>query len=645
MAPEFDPPQRQHIWMTDDASQQGLFQIMAATAMDAIVVLDEAQRIVFFNPAAQQMFSCSADQALGQALDRFLPSSLHEIHHRHVATFGTTGDTSRSMGDLRPLTAHRADGKSFSIEATISRASIDGHVHYVAIVRDITARLETERRLQRQADLLDLANDAICTWGREGLIRFWNQGAERLYGYSSTEAVGQIGDELLQTQYLDGHEAMISTLERESMWDGELIQERRDGREVVIESHRVLVEAGEHHYVLEANRDITERKLAETDRIASLRREERSRFEAETAEAGRDALREILDALLCGTMVISAPEGVIEYANATMLELIHGSSERRSMTPVYDGDFRFLRFDGTPLLSDERPVVRALQGERIQNLQLTLQRSDGTSFPVEIFAAAMRSPSDARDRVIVGVIDATPLRQAEQLKDDFLALVSHELRTPLSAIHGGAHLLLKKAYLDQQMRAELLNDVVYESERLERLLSNLLSLVDITAGRLQASCEPVLMESIVNPLASEFGTRNPFHSFSVDVTPDLPPSDADPDLLDEVVRILYENAVKYSPHGGHVRTVIKQEGDAIALSVTDDGVGLASEHVASVFERFRRVGDRSRFRGMGLGLYLCRGLVEAQGGRISASSSGLDLGSTFTVILPVAHGWAETEDV
>ena len=77
--------------------------------------------------------------------------------------------------------------------------------------------------------------------------------------------------------------------------------------------------------------------------------------------------------------------------------------------------------------------------------------------------------------------------------------------------------------------------------------------------------------------------------------------------------------------------------------VTDEGIGIAPEHVATVFERFRRVGGDSRVRGMGLGLYLCRGLVEAQGGRIEASSPGLGRGSTFTVTLPIARGWVESE--
>jgi signal transduction histidine kinase len=295
------------------------------------------------------------------------------------------------------------------------------------------------------------------------------------------------------------------------------------------------------------------------------------------------------------------------------------------------------------LPADEQPAAWVQRGERLQNLQLVLRRADGTGLPVAVHAAPMQDGPGNPAGTIVFVQDVAQLRQAEQLKDDFLALVSHELRTPLSAIHGGVRILLNKPYLEPETRDELLHDVVVESERLERLLSNLLSLTDISAGRLSASLEPVLLGPLVIRVADEADVRSPAHIFVVDIAPDLPPAEADADLLEEVLRNLYENAIKYSPHGGAIVTTVVAEGDTIVIRVTDEGIGIAPENVATVFERFRRVGSNSRVRGMGLGLYLCRGLVEAQGGRIEASSPGLGRGSTFTVTLPIARDWTESE--
>ena len=506
-----------------DEQQSPLLQAIVQSAMDAIVALDAEQRIVLFNPAAEAMFRCPASETIGQPLDHFLPERFRAIHRQHVAAFGLTGDTSRSMGHLHPLTAIRADGEEFPIEATITRVAIDGRPYYATIVRDITARQQAE---------------------------------------------------------------------------------------------------------------------AEHDR--SLAREAAMRAEAEVAAATRDQLQEILDDLPGGVLLMAPPDARIEFANLAMNALIAGTDGVSRTLPVYGRDFRFLRADGTPLPHEERPGVRALRGERVHNLQLILRPQQGAGVPVAVHAVPLHDETGVPQRTIVFVQDVTQVRQAEQLKDDFLALVSHELRTPLSAIHGGARVLRNKPHLDAETRAELLHDVVTESERLERLLSNLLALTEITAGRLQAELEPVLLEPLVTTVVAEFCDRSPSHAFSVEVAAALPPAEADPNLLEEVLRNLYENAIKYSPHGGAIRTMVVADGTAIVTRVSDEGIGIAPDQVATVFERFRRVGRDSGVRGMGLGLYLCRGLVEAQHGHIVASSPGLGHGSTFTVTLPVARGWAES---
>ena len=623
--------------------QTPLLQAIVQSAMDAIVALDARQHIVLFNPAAERMFRCSAAEALGKPLDQFLPGRFRAVHQQHIAAFGKTGDTTRSMGHLRPLTAIRADGEEFPIEATISRVVIGGVPYYAAIVRDITARQSVEASLRRQVELLNLAYDAIFTSAWDGAITFWNTGAERLYGHSSAEAIGHRSHELLSTRHPADTVDIAAVLERNRVWEGELIHRRRDGSEVLVESRHVLVDGEGGRYVLEANRDITDRKRAEAEYALSLAREHAVRAEADVAAAARDRLRDILDDLPGGVALMTAPDARIELVNSAMREMVWGTEPVQSMLPSYGEDFRFAQLDGTPLAANERPGVRALRGERVRGQQLLLKRTDGVTVPVAVYATVLREESLATPRVVVFVQDVTQLRQAEQLKDDFLALVSHELRTPLSVIHGGARVLLNRPHLDEETRLELLHDVVAESERLERLLSNLLALTDITAGRLQASLEPVLLDPLISRIAADFQGRSAVHTFATDLAVTLPPVEADPDLLEEVVRNLCENAIKYAPQGGTVLTRAETEGNTVVIRVTDEGIGIAPEHVATVFERFRRVGGDSRVRGMGLGLYLCRGLVDAQGGRIEASSPGAGQGSTFTVTLPIAKGWSASE--
>jgi signal transduction histidine kinase len=163
------------------------------------------------------------------------------------------------------------------------------------------------------------------------------------------------------------------------------------------------------------------------------------------------------------------------------------------------------------------------------------------------------------------------------------------------------------------------------------------------AGRLTPSTEPIHVASLAGRVSKEVGARSPDYALVVDIPPDLPPAEGDPELLEQVLRNLYENAIKYSS-GGTIRTAASSNGETVTIDVADQGIGIAAEHVPHVFERFRRPGADPTVRGMGLGLYLSRLLVEAQDGRISARSPGPGQGANFSIELPVARGWLATDD-
>ena len=492
--------------------------------MDAIVAIDTEQRIVLFNPAAEALFGYVTADALGMPLDRLLPNRYVDLHRQHVATFMSTGETSRAMGHLRPLVARRADGHEFPIEATISEVTIEGRTYGAAIVRDIS-----------------------------------------------------------------------------------------------------------------------ERHAAEAERATVLAHEAAAQAEAAAAAIERDRMRHILDGLPAGVEIQTPPDGDDRFCQCGILG--HGvwSNHRHPMSDrLYGRDFTFLRADGVFLPSSERPGLRALRGEHVRGQQLLLKRANGQILPISADAAPLAGESGSIEQALVVIQDVTALRQAEQLKDDFLALISHEFRTPLTAIHGGAHLLARASgTLDDAGRQELLTDIVTESERLDRMLSNILTLANVLGGRLQVATEPVLAAPLVRRVTADMSVRNPGHQFIVDVPNDLSPLEADPDLLEQVLRNLYENALKYAPGGGRIHTTADEADEVVTLSVTDEGSGIAPEALSTVFERFRRVGGDPTVRGMGLGLYLSRHLIEAQNGRISVTSPGLGKGTTFTVTLPTAAGWKD----
>src|SRR5205085_7914214 len=157
------------------------------SAMDAIITVDEEQRIILFNTAADKRFLSPAEDAIGQSLNRFIPERFHTAHQGQIQNFGKAHVTKRSMGALGALFGLRADGEEFPIEASISQIESDGRKLFTVILRDITERKRAEEALREQARILDLA--PVLIRDLTGRILFWNTGAEQMYGWTTEEAI------------------------------------------------------------------------------------------------------------------------------------------------------------------------------------------------------------------------------------------------------------------------------------------------------------------------------------------------------------------------------------------------------------------------------------------------------------------------
>lgn len=489
------------------------------------------------------------------------------------------------------------------------------------------------------------AMDAVVALDADQRIVLFNPAAEAMFGCPESEALGQPLDRFLPARFRGSHRRYVAAFgatgdtSRAMGHLRPLAALRADGHEFPIEATISRVAIGSKPYYAAIVRDISAREAAEAERLAVLARETAARAEAVNVTAQRDELHAILEGMPSGVGILCAPDGRIEFANGAFLTLVYGSLRPPTLPPQLGRDFVFLRVDGTPLPAAERPGARALHGELVRNQQFILERANGTRLPIAAHAAPLQKEGGV-SRAIIVMQDVSQLHQAEQLKDDFLALISHELRTPLTAIHGGARLLAAQGEdLDASTRSELLSDVVAESERLEQLLVNLTTLAALLAGRLAPVTEPVLIGPLIRAVAASVASHSPGHTFESEIPIEVPAVEADPGMLEEILRNLYENAVKYSPEGGVVHTAASVKGRTVTIKIRDEGIGIASEYLSQVFDRFRRPGAPPTTRGMGLGLYLVRMLVNAQSGTISAASPGPGKGSTFTVTLPIAHGW------
>ncbi len=261
----------EHLRQENEARLTGLIN----SAMDAIISVNEQQQIVLFNPAAEQMFGYAQAEIMGEPLTLLIPARFHAGHEKHIQRFGETGTTTRAMGALNAISGVRNSGEEFPIEASISQVEANGQKLFTVILRDITRRQQAEARLREQAALLDYAQEAIATCDLNGCVRFWNHGAERLYGWQFAEVAGRnLRDDLYRGEFAAAEQA-ARTLHEKGEWRGELRQFTKDGRELVVESHWVLVrdDARAPQLILIINNDITEKKQLEAQFLRAQRME------------------------------------------------------------------------------------------------------------------------------------------------------------------------------------------------------------------------------------------------------------------------------------------------------------------------------------------------------------------------------------
>jgi len=235
--------------------------------------------------------------------------------------------------------------------------------------------------------------------------------------------------------------------------------------------------------------------------------------------------------------------------------------------------------------------------------------------------------------------DITEREKLDRLKDEFIGLVSHELRSPLTVIIGAISTALsEETRLSREEMHQLLQDAAWEAESLSHLLGNLLELSRAQADRLFLHAEPVRVENAVQDAVEKIGRQSSAHQFVVELPGRLPAVHADQLRLERILYNLLENAVKYSPRGGEIRVFAKPEGDRLVIGIADRGVGISLRDQAKLFGPFQRLED-SRIEGVkgaGLGLLVCRRLVEAHGGRIWVESKR-GQGSTFFFTLPLKY--------
>lgn len=336
------------------------------------------------------------------------------------------------------------------------------------------------------------------------------------------------------------------------------------------------------------------------------------------AESERQQLISLIDALPEGLLIVRS-DGRITLFNQAAVD-IFGQPPGASLVEWLVEQYQPCTPDGRSLTVEEVPPALALRGTTVRGVEMVLNVPGDTPTPVLINAAPVLGPDERVTGAVTVFQDISRLKELDRLKDEFINTVSHELRTPTTTIRGGALTLLRRGdRLDEATRRELLQDIADESERLHHLLEDLLSLTR-SHGGLRLTPEPIRLHRVANKVVLGLGSRLGSYVLSIDVPSNLPLVDADQIATEQILRNLVENAVKYSPRGGRVELTAEPVNGELVISVLDRGSGIADADLDRVFEPFYRAPGvvSAGMQGAGLGLAVCRRLVEMQGGRIWA---------------------------
>ena len=301
--------------------------------------------------------------------------------------------------------------------------------------------------------------------------------------------------------------------------------------------------------------------------------------------------------------------------------------------------------DGREISLEEFPLAQALStGETVRAEEIVLQAPDGRSVTTLINATSIRSEEGEVESVVVTMQDMTPMEELERLRAEFLGMVSHELRTPLTSIKGSAATLTEAASdLDPAEMLQFFRIIGEQADYMRDLIGDLLDVARIETGELSVAPAPADMATLVDEARSRFQSGGGRNNLRIDLSPELPLVMADGRRIIQVLNNLLTNAARHSHEASAIGVSAVREGYHVAVSVTDEGRGIAAERLPHLFRKFSCIDGEDRRRdiaGSGLGLAICKGIVEAHGGRIWAESDGPGLGARFTFTVPVAQAAA-----
>lgn len=498
-------------------------------------------------------------------------------------------------------------------------------VMYLSVHRPMSLELakhqQTEEALKESEEkyrsLIQHIPDVTWTADRDGNTEFISPNVENLEGYTTDEIFEGSAPSWLTRIHPDDIQRVTKAYEtlfdRQGAYDVEYRLRRKDGNWIWLHDRAVATyEKGGKAYAYGLMSDITGRKQAE-----------------EALHETTQRLQALVQSSPVAINVVDASGNVALWNPAA--ERILGWTARE----VVGGPIPIIPPEG---MEQSRGLIsRTLDGSTFTDLELRRQRKDGSPIDISLSTA----PLFDAGRVVIGAVgimaDITERKGLEKFREGYVYTISHDLRNPLAAIQGLAQLLLRKLEHAGLTGTELqtARGIITSAERMNAIIQDLLDSARLETGQMQLDARPVDIARLVSDLLERSAQIAGDRQIRLDLPANLPPVSADPNRLERILTNLLTNAIKYSPPETEVLLGVKTTAGEITVFVVDHGLGIAPEDLPHIFDRFYRAKGVKKTEGLGLGLDIARGLVEAHGGRIWVESD-LGKGSTFYFTLPMA---------
>jgi PAS domain S-box-containing protein len=368
--------------------------------------------------------------------------------------------------------------------------------------------------------------------------------------------------------------------------------------------------------------------------IAQLATSLRFAFKSQSLLKEQARLAAIFQHSTDGILTVDHALRIIDFNPA--MERLTGWRESEVLGQFYFTVLRPQDRHGNELGLEDSPILQTFSGREVVDKEMIISARDGQRFTVAATASCVRSLRGEPMNGILNVRDLTRERQQEEQRSTFISVISHELKTPIAIIKGYASTLARSdARLDASALRSRLVAVEEEADRLDKLVGNLLYASRIQANGLQMDISALELGPLIRSVTRRLRAKVPNVQVTLSIPSSLPAVMADRDRIEEVLQNLLDNAIKYSPHQPRISIAGYATGEEVIVSVSDSGMGISLREQEQIFDRFQRSSNPSAqtMSGAGLGLYICRAIVEAHGGYIWVEST-LREGSTFSFSLP-----------